>query len=671
MAAAGPVLYLAALLPAPVLFAVAMAAAFAGEVLLPRHAPRLSARLNRAGLGTTTRGLLRDGALPLLLLREGGYSATTVVVVSVLLLVVSGLRGAACAALRALATLRRLPMPTRNLDLSALRLPGAPPRWLPPGDSHALKLLSAPAVAGVLIDLFTGGRAATVAGFAVSLAAGAVLLTAAGIQLLRHRVLADTRRLRAEVLRQVRAYRPEVILYFSMGPGANTTYQVDTWLDTLAGLDRRTMILVRERPNVMRIGATALPIVCVPGGPDVMDLDLPDLRVVLYPGNAGKNIHMLRRNGVRHVFIAHGDSDKSASTNPFTRAYDEVWVAGPAGRDRYRDAGGAVRDESIVEVGRPQVDAVHTGQPAGPFTVLYAPTWEGWADDLAVSSLVAMGPDIVRALLALDPEVRVIYKPHPLTGYLDPAARRAHQAIVGLLANDTDARAADPARVAVIAAEEPARAAARQRLDSLGRLLAEGPVRGPWSDNTAHALAHGRPDPKRLAALVAAQRARCAAFWASEGSWAHRVVTGPWPDLYSCFNEAHLMIADVSAVVSDFLAADRPYVVCDPGGGDEAAFRQRHTAARGGHVLTPAGIGGLADLVNAARTPGGDVLAAQRAATRAYLLGPDSPSAMTRWRSALEALIARPYGRTGLNGSRTSWAEKDRQGDAKVTFTFS
>src|SRR4051794_31595120 len=131
LGAIGPLLYLAALLPAPALFAVAMVGAYAGELVLPRLAPRLTTLLNRAGLGATARGLLRDGAVPLLLLRDDGSSATAVVVVAVLLLAISALRGAACAALRVVATLRRLPMPTRNLDLSALRLPAAPPRWLP------------------------------------------------------------------------------------------------------------------------------------------------------------------------------------------------------------------------------------------------------------------------------------------------------------------------------------------------------------------------------------------------------------------------------------------------------------------------------------------------------------------------------------------------------------
>ena len=93
-------------------------------------------------------------------------------------------------------------------------------------------------------------------------------------------------------------------------------------------------------------------------------------RVALYPANTIKNMHLLREPGIKHVFIGHGDSDKVSSINPFTRVYDEVWVAGRAGRDRWARARVGVRDDAIVEVGRPQLDAVHlVGSAPRPGTV--------------------------------------------------------------------------------------------------------------------------------------------------------------------------------------------------------------------------------------------------------------------------------------------------------------
>ena len=65
--------------------------------------------------------------------------------------------------------------------------------------------------------------------------------------------------------------------------------------------------------------------------------------------------------------------------------------------------------------------------------MLYAPTWEGWTQDLNQSSVLPMGVEIVRTLLAT-PGIRVVYKPHPLTGTVDPAAGAASEAIARLIA---------------------------------------------------------------------------------------------------------------------------------------------------------------------------------------------------------------------------------------------
>ncbi|GAA2867834.1 hypothetical protein GCM10020220_066520 [Nonomuraea rubra] len=96
--------------------------------------------------------------------------------------------------------------------------------------------------------------------------------------------------------------------------------------------------------------------------------------------------------------------------------YDEVWVAGPAGRDRYRRAKVGVRDENIHEVGRPQLQGISTEGPGLPYqTVLYAPTWEGLERRPVPHLADHHGAlRIVRALLDHRPPLRVIYKPHPL-----------------------------------------------------------------------------------------------------------------------------------------------------------------------------------------------------------------------------------------------------------------
>ena len=82
-----------------------------------------------------------------------------------------------------------------------------------------------------------------------------------------------------------------------------------------------------------------MPVVYAPKTRHVEELIRPTTMVAYYLANAGKNVHLLREASIRHVFLNHGDSDKSTSANPVSRVYDGVWVAGQAAIDRYKAAG--------------------------------------------------------------------------------------------------------------------------------------------------------------------------------------------------------------------------------------------------------------------------------------------------------------------------------------------
>jgi CDP-glycerol glycerophosphotransferase (TagB/SpsB family) len=405
----------------------------------------------------------------------------------------------------------------------------------------------------------------------------------------------------AEALRRIRGLHAEVVLYFSGLP--ESTYQVNMWLETLERLPYRTVVLLRERHVLDGLAPTHLPVVCMPSGVSVMQAGLSSARVALYPANTSKNLHLLREPGMKHVFIGHGDSDKVSSINPFTRVYDQVWVAGRAGRDRWARAAVGVRDENIVEVGRPQLDGIRRGASGGGdrMTVLYAPTWEGWNDETFFSSITTMGPRLVRALLELQPDVRIIYKPHPLTGRRDRRAARSHEQIVDMLATSRVSTAHPPAD---------------QQLEELADRL----------DRDDLSL-----EDRRTAADAWSNR-----FWEVVGDSTHVLVESTRPTLYDCFNRADLLVADVSSVVSDFMASGKPYVCADPQGLPEADFRARNPSARGAYILTPdcRDVAAIIDLVR-----GADPLAPQRDKLREYLLGPDQPPPLDRWSAAIAALV--------------------------------
>lgn len=228
-------------------------------------------------------------------------------------------------------------------------------------------------------------------------------------------------------------YRPEVVVHLSGPPTA--AYQINTWIEALESLDQRVFVVLRDHPLFEKMASSSLPVLSLPAASELLMLDFSMARVALYPANTGNNIHLLRLPTMMSAFIGHGDSDKSASNNPFSRVYDELWVAGDAGADRYRRSNMNIPEEQFRFVGRPQVHAIDHTPRVGDLevpTVLYAPTWEGVNQHQEYSSLRAIGVPMIEALLA-DGGVRVIYKPHPFTGQRDAKYRAAHAAIAGRL----------------------------------------------------------------------------------------------------------------------------------------------------------------------------------------------------------------------------------------------
>ncbi|WP_349814840.1 hypothetical protein [Curtobacterium sp. MCJR17_043] len=72
--------------------------------------------------------------------------------------------------------------------------------------------------------------------------------------------------------------------------------------------------------------------------------------------------------------------------------------------------------------------------------VLYAPTWEGDRGAAAYGSIASHGTTIADRVLA-SPQHRLVYRPHPRSGVVDPAYKAAHERIVAAIAA---ANAADP-----------------------------------------------------------------------------------------------------------------------------------------------------------------------------------------------------------------------------------
>ncbi|MCF2527269.1 hypothetical protein [Yinghuangia soli] len=631
-------LLVGALMPQVWVFLAAAVVSYVSDLYLHVSDPGFMRKLGRFRLGVTVRFLFRSSLLLIIMARVGWEHRQLFDVATILLPLLFIAQVTFTGMLSVVRRRRALPVATRNIVLGRLRIADAPPQWLMQGYGRQLLHLEILGVAGVVATLAVRNPWWALGGLGAALAVRAGLLLA----LLPHLARAMRFPSRNNVLRKVdywfAQHRPEVVLYFS--GSKDSAYQINMWLATLEQLDQRAVVILRERHTLDNLATTSLPVLCVPSAVHLMNMDLSSVRVALYPANVGKNIHMLREPHVKHVFIGHGDSDKIASVNPYSKVYDEVWVAGPAGRERYATAQVGVRDDEIVEVGRPQLSQVHTGPRQAPVpTVLYAPTWEGWTDDPGNTSLITAGPGIVKALLGSPLPVRVVYKPHPFTGTRDRKAKDAHLQITKML-DKANARLGAGER-----ADQEAAAHAQGILAAIEDDLAEELERGrsERADDAQRSRDSAPGSGPRADRVAALQSERDREYWTAAGPLRHHVV-GAYPHLYACFNEADMLISDISSVVADFLASGKAYALTDTAriGADE--FRARNTAARAAYLLQPdkkrlaAGVRALVELLHDRRD---DHFAEDRDQLRVYLLGPDHPDSRTRFQAATTDLVAR------------------------------
>ncbi|MFD0214983.1 hypothetical protein ACFVH9_39380 [Streptomyces hirsutus] len=649
-----PCLMLAALVPSVPAFAAAAAVTYLADHYLHRRGSYLVNRLSKVRAGLSIRFLIRQLLLILLLARMSLADNLIYYGAIACFIAFYGLQAPHGALTTLIRNRRRMPVATRNVDLaSRIRIPDAPRRVLTHRAAEKMLHLDLVAVGGILLAAALDSPLIGFVCIGITVALGLAYVLALVPYVRGRRIPPKADQVLVAVDDWLREYRPETVLYFS--GSKDSAYQVNMWLEAMEQLDTRPLVILRERVILANLAPTTVPVVCVPGGVHLMNLDLSTVRVALYAANVGKNIHLLRVPTMKHVFIGHGDSDKLASVNPFSKVYDEVWTAGRAGRDRYAIADVGVRDDDIVEVGRPQLAPIETWQAtaAGPAeghrpTVLYAPTWEGWDDNPGNTSLLLAGENIVKRLIAADPAVRVLYKPHPFTGTRSAQAKAAHERITALIEQAAAERAADPRFTVDPAAQDRARAELA-RIDARLTALAGGNDKG----DEAEASRDGVIDVALHEETARLRTEWNTAYWNSFPAWEHRVITGAQPRLYDCFNVSDAMVSDISSVVSDFIASGKPYAVTDSAGLGPEEFKRQNTAVRAAVILSN-DAAELAELLEAVRDPQADPLAGERGELKRYLLGPDEPASIDQFNAAVAQLARKAETRNLGQGSRTA-----------------
>ena len=228
------------------------------------------------------------------------------------------------------------------------------------------------------------------------------------------------------------------VAYFFADPPSKI-YQIAQWLPVIekSPTDLNAVIITRNMATTEELGKlTNVPIIHARTFDLLMSLlELSKFKALIYVNNSYQNFQTLSYQAAVHIHVNHGESDKISMVSNQAKAYDQVFVAGPAAKDRYVKAVAWIDQNKLITVGRPQLDLGQSPIPADPKlkTITYAPTWEGEDEANNYTSLDLYGKKIIDAALS-QKNCRTIYKPHPrILTSKDPTVIAAHKYIVSRL----------------------------------------------------------------------------------------------------------------------------------------------------------------------------------------------------------------------------------------------
>lgn len=216
-------------------------------------------------------------------------------------------------------------------------------------------------------------------------------------------------------------------------------YQIAQWIPVFekAPPHLRPMIITRHAATTEELQKiTSLLVVHARTYDLLMQLlELSKFKALIYVNNSYQNFQTLAYQQAAHIHVNHGESDKISMVSNQSKAYDKVFVAGAAAKDRYLSAVAWLDEKKLIPVGRPQLDLDTTPilETSTLKTITYAPTWEGEDEANNYTSMDCYGTQIIDAAVAQS-NCRVIYKPHPrIMDSKDPLITAAHKYIINKL----------------------------------------------------------------------------------------------------------------------------------------------------------------------------------------------------------------------------------------------
>lgn len=85
---------------------------------------------------------------------------------------------------------------------------------------------------------------------------------------------------------------------------------------------------------------------------------LINLKAIFYMSNSPNNIHLLRFNQYKHIFIANENYNRNMQATKVLKAYDELWLQSENLIDRIKSKIESIDSMKIVKIGKPQLKNV-------------------------------------------------------------------------------------------------------------------------------------------------------------------------------------------------------------------------------------------------------------------------------------------------------------------------
>lgn len=231
---------------------------------------------------------------------------------------------------------------------------------------------------------------------------------------------------------------PSFIIHIGSTINAGGIMHLEYWLDSFIASGHQFLIVTRQIETyhliTKKYPKQNTSLVTNPAQIDTIYNKFKKIKAVFYPANTANNIHFLRTCGKKHIFIGHGDSDKSSSMNRLFKVYDEVFVSGQAHIDRFQHADFNTESIKFKVIGRPTTEIYKDNEPYTANKIIYIPTWEGFVSEQSYSSINLAEKIIIELRKITDLPIEI--KLHPLTGLVNGDNKKIEQSIKNLkLAN--------------------------------------------------------------------------------------------------------------------------------------------------------------------------------------------------------------------------------------------